>query len=715
MNEAFRSDQSSTFRRFENGKTAVGMGRSDDQDLPGRPHLQVPDLRSPHAALPGQLPVGARHSRLARHRPRHGQAAGRRHAVAAIRLQPHGRGQSVSRPSWAASARRPARTAATATRSTISSASTRSSNMSATGRSRTSSPLPTAPALTGKRVAVVGGGPAGLSAAHFLRNKGHAVTIFEAHDKLGGMMRFGIPGYRTPRDMLDAEIGRILALGGVEVRCGVKVGRDVSIDDLERDFDAIFWAIGAQKGRPLPVPGADAENCITGVEFLDSFNRGWVFSTAKRIIVVGGGDTSIDVASVARRLGHVTHSGAHDVATNEEFGHTASDVAGALSREGVHAVLTSLFPVEKMTAAEREREDAVREGIEIIGGVMPLEVIKDENGLAVALRICNCTMKGMSPHPGRRAREFEIECDMIISAIGQMADLAEGLERLDSGRGAIAIDPVYQVKEDAEAFRRRRRHPAAPADDRDRPRPHRRRDDHRLPRTANSASGGRRSTSHQFNLLAELHERHLDPAPYDHRQERGTDGNVRGPQLRGSRRDARSFRTPRCSRATSTMSRAAERDERHVHARRGARRFRGAHRRLHRGAGAQGGRALHELRPVLRMRQLRDLLPADRGLSACRRRSARSGATSRPITRSASAATSAWTSAPPATSRWASGSSRWRALANPLALAALFAGAAALAPAARRRRRGRGRRCPSSRGARATIACATPPSCAATT
>src|SRR5208337_37902 len=95
--------------------------------------------------------------------------------------------------------------------------------------------LPAAPALTGKRIAVVGGGPAGLSAAHFLRNKGHAVTIFEAHDKLGGMMRFGIPGYRTPREKLDAEIDRILALGGVDVRCGVKVGRDMSIDDLERD------------------------------------------------------------------------------------------------------------------------------------------------------------------------------------------------------------------------------------------------------------------------------------------------------------------------------------------------------------------------------------------------------------------------------------------------------------------------------------------------
>ena len=381
--------------------------------------------------------------------------------------------------------------------------------------------LPAAPALTGKRVAVVGGGPAGLAAAHFLRRKGHAVTIFEAHDKLGGMMRFGIPGYRTPREMLDAEIDRIVRQDGVEVRCGVRVGRDVGIDDLERDFDAIFWGIGAQRGRPLPVPGADAENCITGVEFLDNFNRGWVFSTARRIVVVGGGDTSIDVASVARRLGHVTRSGAHDFATNEEIGHTASDVAGALKREGVNAVLTSLFPVEKMTAAEREREDAVREGIEILGGVMPLEVVKDANGLAVALKVCKCTMKGMTPIPVE-GTESEIPCDMIISAIGQMADLAEGLERLDSGRGAIAIDPVYQVRKMPKHFAGG-----------DAIRPH-------LLTTAighgriaaetitdflDGVLGERRPKVDvdQFNLLAELHERRLDPAPYDHRQDRGTD------------------------------------------------------------------------------------------------------------------------------------------------------------------------------------------------
>ncbi len=383
-------------------------------------------------------------------------------------------------------------------------------------------PLPTPPALSGKKVAVIGGGPGGLSAAWFLRRSGHAVTIFEAHEKLGGMMRFGIPGYRTPRDMLDAEIERIVSLDGVTAKTGVRVGKDLSMEALDAQYDAVFWAIGAQKGRPLPVPGADAPNCITGVEFLDAFNRGWLFSTAKKIVVVGGGDTSIDVASVARRLGHITHMHPHDAASADSggLGYTAHDVAGALKREGVSAVLTSLFPVEKMTAAEREREDAKREGIDIQGGVMPLEVLRDAEGKAVGLRMCQCAMKGMAPQP-IEGTEYVLECDMIISAIGQMADLSEGLEKLDSGRGAIAVDGVYKVRNMDKHFA---------GGDAIRP--------HLLTtaighgriaaETISHFLGGALEDKrpkvdvHQFNLLEELHTRGLDPAPYDHAQTRGT-------------------------------------------------------------------------------------------------------------------------------------------------------------------------------------------------
>ncbi len=380
--------------------------------------------------------------------------------------------------------------------------------------------LPAAPELDGKRVAVVGGGPAGLAAAYFIRRKGHAVVLFDEHDKLGGMMRFGIPSYRTPRQMVDAEIDRILALGGIETRLGVRVGKDVALAELEREFDAVYWACGAQKGRPLPVPGADAENCITGVEFLDAFNHGWVFSTAKRIVVVGGGDTSVDVASVARRLGHIAAVHPHDAGSHAAFGYTAQDVAGTLRREGVEVVLTSLFPVERMTAAEHEREDAKREGVEIKGGVMPIEVVRDGQNRAKALRMCQCTMKGMTPVPVE-GTEFEVPCDMVISAIGQMADFADGLEKLDGGRGAIAIDGAYKVKNSDKHFAGGdvvRPHLLTTAIG------HGRIAAETIDRFLAGLSEEKRPKVdvHQFNLLGELHARGLDPEPYDHIQKRGT-------------------------------------------------------------------------------------------------------------------------------------------------------------------------------------------------
>ena len=122
------------------------------------------------------------------------------------------------------------------------------------------------PELGEKRVAIIGGGPAGLAAAYQLRRKGHGSTIFEEHDQLGGMMRYGIPGYRTPRDYLDHEIQRILDMGGIEVRAGVRVGSDVTVGELDEGFDAVIWCIGCQTGRPLPVPGSDAPNCVSGVQ-----------------------------------------------------------------------------------------------------------------------------------------------------------------------------------------------------------------------------------------------------------------------------------------------------------------------------------------------------------------------------------------------------------------------------------------------------------------
>ncbi len=380
--------------------------------------------------------------------------------------------------------------------------------------------MPEAAADTGQKVAVIGGGPAGLAAAFFLRRDGHSVTLFEANEELGGMMRYGIPGYRTPREMLDKEIGRIIDMG-VDVHLNTRVGVDVSLEKIEESFDAIFWALGAQKGRPLPVKGwEEAENCIEGIEFLDAFNKGWVFGTAKKVVVVGGGDTSIDVASVARRLGHITDVKPAAHASGSVIDFTASDAAGALTREGIEATLTSLFPVEEMTAAEHEREDAKREGVEIIGGVMPLEVLLDDNGKARALKMCKCEMKGNAPEP-IEGTEFEIECDIIISAIGQFGDL-QGLEDLDNGRGFIDIEKAYAVKGKAKHFAG---------------------GDIIRPHLLTTAIGHGRIAAeaindyfddgaiekrpkvdvHHFNLLEELHRRGKDPQAYVHEQVRGTD------------------------------------------------------------------------------------------------------------------------------------------------------------------------------------------------
>ncbi len=371
---------------------------------------------------------------------------------------------------------------------------------------------------TGKRVAVVGGGPAGLAAAFHLRRKGHAVTVFEDHEHLGGMMRYGIPGYRTPRAMVEAEIQRILDIG-VEARTSTRVGRDVSLDELESGFDAILWAIGAQRGRPLPVPGFDAPNCLSGVAFLDAFNQGRLRHTAERVVVVGGGDTSVDVASVARRLGHIEQAHAKCRPENVILGHTAHDVVGTMKREGVNAVLTSLFPIDEMTAAEREREDARREGVDLRGGVMPLEVVKDAEGRATTLRMCECDMDGMRPVP-REGTEFEIACDMVVSAIGQMGDLS-GIEDLDNGKGFIATDKMFRVKD-------REKHFAAG----DIVRPH----------LLTTAIGQARIAAenidhfldgspldrrpkvdvHHFNLVSELAQRNLEPEAFDHRPTRAT-------------------------------------------------------------------------------------------------------------------------------------------------------------------------------------------------
>ncbi|MBX2823197.1 MAG: NAD(P)-binding protein [Gammaproteobacteria bacterium] len=377
------------------------------------------------------------------------------------------------------------------------------------------------PLSSTKRIAIIGGGPAGLSAAYQLRRKGYASTVYDEHEALGGMMRYGIPGYRTPRDLLDGEINRILDMGDITLKLGVKVGEDVTIEALEEDYDAILWSVGCQTGRGLPVEGGDAPNCVSGVKFLEAFNTGRLQVATDKVICVGGGDTSIDVVSVARRLGKIQKLNALERPELVVHGHIAHDAAMAASRSGAEVTLTSLLPRTAMTAAEHEVHDALTEGVTIINGVMPIKVITSDDGRATALVIAECTLNKDGHPEVVEGTEQTLEADLIVSAIGQGGNL-KGLEVLDNGRGLIDSDNYYQVKDRPGHF---------VAGDIIRP--------HLLTTAIGQASVAANSIDlylrgenqtkrpkvdvHHFNLMDKLTESNLPPSDYTPDEARGTD------------------------------------------------------------------------------------------------------------------------------------------------------------------------------------------------
>ncbi len=372
---------------------------------------------------------------------------------------------------------------------------------------------------TGKKVACIGGGPASLAAAYQLRRRGHAVTIFDTHELLGGMMRYGIPGYRTPREVLDGEIKRILDMG-VETRMNTKIGVDVSVDELKKEFDAFFVGVGAQGGAALPVPGGDATNCISGIAFLEAFNDGRLKHSARNVLVIGGGDTAMDVAAVARRLGHISHERERDRPEMVVLGHTAHDVANIANRQGAEVTIVYRRPVEKMPAAKMEIEHVTQEGVQIRSSLAPVSVVVGENGRATALRVQEVEWEGNNMTV-KDTPEFDIECDLIVAAIGQVGDLT-GMEDLDNGQGLISPDEFYRAAQKTDFFVGG-----------DIIKPH-------LLTTAIGHAGvaaegidrflagkepARRPKvdKHHFNLLEKLREAHLEPEPYNHKQVDGTD------------------------------------------------------------------------------------------------------------------------------------------------------------------------------------------------
>jgi formate dehydrogenase major subunit len=267
-----------------------------------------------------------------------------------------------------------------------------------------------------EKVAVVGGGPAGLSCAYQLARRGYAVTVFEGFSQAGGMLRFGIPSYRLPEDVLDAEIQAILDLG-VELRTNVQVGRDVAMDDLRRDYQAVYLAIGAQKGVNLGLAGEDAPNCFSGVDFLHRVTVGEKIDVGDRVIVIGGGNTAIDAARTSRRL-------------------------------GAHVTLLYRRTRKEMPAIEHEITEAEHEGVAYEFLSAPLEVVV-QDGRAVAVK-CQRMELGEPDASGRRrpvavpGSDYEVPCTAVIAGISQ-SPIWSGIEEFRGEKGWIDVNEVHET------------------------------------------------------------------------------------------------------------------------------------------------------------------------------------------------------------------------------------------------------------------------------
>lgn len=276
----------------------------------------------------------------------------------------------------------------------------------------------------GKKIGIVGAGPAGLSCAYYLAIDGYKVTVFEKEDKLGGMLTLGIPSFRLEKDIVEAEID-ILKEMGVEFKTGVEVGKDITLDDLRKDgYEGFYLAIGAQGGRKLGIEGEDADGVITGVEFLRNVNLGKDVKLPRRAIVIGGGNVAIDVARTASRTG-------------------ATDVK-----------MFCLESREEMPALVEEIEETLEEGITIGNGWGPKRIVV-ENGKVTGVEFKKCT--SVFNLDGRFAPEYDendtmiVETDVVLLSIGQSIEWGNLLDgskvELNRNNTAKADGLTYQTAE----------------------------------------------------------------------------------------------------------------------------------------------------------------------------------------------------------------------------------------------------------------------------
>ncbi len=293
-------------------------------------------------------------------------------------------------------------------------------------------------------VGIVGGGPAGLAAAHDLRLLGYRVTLYEATDRLGGMMLLGIPEYRLDRDLLQGDIDAIIGLG-VDVEYGTRMGTDIMLDELRDRHDALFLAPGASLGRGLDLPGNDADGVFRAIEYLVNVNQGFRVDIGGRVVVIGGGNVAMDAARTALRAAAYEETSADFEAEEHRGALTeAFDVARSAKRAGATEVtVVALESREEMPAAEFEIEEAEIEGIEFTHRRGPSAIVT-EDGAVVGLETIGVV--SVFDSDGRFAPQFDqedrsvIAADTVILAIGQAVDL-ESLSGIEiSPRGTIATD-----------------------------------------------------------------------------------------------------------------------------------------------------------------------------------------------------------------------------------------------------------------------------------
>jgi formate dehydrogenase major subunit len=258
--------------------------------------------------------------------------------------------------------------------------------------------MPSVAPDTGKKVAVVGAGPAGLTAAYYLRQKGHKVTIFEALPKSGGWLRYGIPQYRLPKEVLDQEVKTITDLG-VEIKYNQRLGKDITLEGLKSQYDAVFLGMGAHASSKMGVENEEDRGVIAGIEFLKRLTMGEKFDVGKKVAVIGGGNTAIDAARTSLRLG-------------------AEEVFIVYRRSE-----------KEMPANPFEIEEAKHEGVKFQFLTAPTRVIACTHDKSGAIS-CQKMELGEPDASGRRrpvpvsGSDFHIEADLIISCIGQSPDLS---------------------------------------------------------------------------------------------------------------------------------------------------------------------------------------------------------------------------------------------------------------------------------------------------